>query len=62
MAIRRGLYYSYIIISQFYSTARLISSSGFNKLNIIVKLADATINIEYYIGSNAFFYIINYYQ
>jgi len=60
-AIRRGLYYSYIITSQSYSAARLISnSSGFNKLDAVAELVDNIIGIEYYIGGNTSFRITNY--
>jgi len=59
--IKKGLYYSYIITSQFYSVARLISnSSGFNKPDIVVELVDNIIDVEYYIGGNTSFYITNY--
>ena len=66
VAIRRGLYYSYIITSQSYSAVRLISSgNGFNKLDAVaelVELVDAIIGAECYIGGNASFYMTNYHQ
>ena len=61
MVIKRGLYYSYIIISQPYSAARLNDSNSFNKLDAVVKLVDAIIGVGYYIGGNAS-YITNYCQ
>ena len=61
LAIKRGLYHSYIITSQLYSTVRLNNSNGFNKLVIAAELVDAIIGMGYYIGGNAFFYITNYY-
>ena len=70
MAVIRGLYYSYIITSQFYLIARFNSINTFNKLDIAVELnivvelvaelVDIIIVVEYHIGSTAF-YITNYY-
>jgi len=60
--IKNGLYYSYIITSQFYSAIRLINNNNiFNKLNIVVKLVDIIIGIECYISGDASFYTANYY-
>ena len=62
VAIRRGLYYSYIITSQSYSAVRLISSgNGFNKLDAVAELVDNIIDAECYIGSAAS-YITNHCQ
>jgi len=73
MVAIRGLYYSYIITSQFY-LIRFITNNinAFNKLDIVVELdivvklvielLDTIIVIERYIGSTTFFYITNYYK
>jgi len=62
VVIKRGLYYSYTIISQSYSAARLINSNNiFNELDAVVKLIDAIIGAECYIGGDAFFCTTNYY-
>jgi len=73
MIVIKGLYYSYIITSQFYLTAKSIINgiNAFNKLytiiepNIIVGLAvelvDIIIIAKCYTGSTVFFYISNYY-
>ena len=68
----RGLYYSYIITSQFYLTARFIIN-GINALDelytvvelntaveLIAELVGAITVAKYYIGSTAFLYITNY--
>ena len=60
--IKKGLYYSYIITSQSYSIVKLVSDSKtFNKLDILVKLADAIIGTKHYIGNNTSLYTTNYY-
>jgi len=61
-AIKKDLYYSYIITSQSYSVVKLVNSSKtFNKLDVAVKLINAIIGAEYYIGGDASFRIANYY-
>jgi hypothetical protein len=64
-AATRGLYYSYIITSQSYSTARFNGINTFNKLDTaaepIAELVDAIIVIKCYTSSTAF-YITNHRQ
>ena len=61
--MRRGLYHSYIITSQSYSVARLISgSNGFNELDAAAEPADDTTGTECYTGGDASFYTTNYRQ
>ena len=46
VVMRRGLYYSYIITSQSYSLARLISgSNGFNELDTAAELAATVVDV-----------------
>ena len=60
-AIKKDLYYSYIITSQSYSVVKLVNSSKtFNKLDVAVKLINAIIGAECYIGSNTSFCTTNH--
>ena len=67
MAVIRGLYYNYIIASQFYLVIRSNGIDAFNKLDAVAELdtavesVNATIVVEYYTGSTAFC-ITNYRQ